>query len=97
MACGRTLMNYQDGESIGKALSVFSAHIKQAFPRYDMATAHKEILLDFAEGEVNAFQESFGVEINNVIHGCSKVRYENSKDHEFLHAFLKLPNLHVSC
>ena len=58
------LMNYQDGESIVKALSVFSAHIKQAFPRYDMATAHKEILLDFAEGEVNAFQESFGVEIN---------------------------------
>ena len=33
MACGRALMNHQDGESIGKALSVFSSNIKQFVPR----------------------------------------------------------------
>ena len=90
-------MNYQDGESIGKALSVFSAHIKQAFPRYDIATAHKEILLDFAVAEANAFQESFGMDMNNALHGFYKVCYENSKDRESLHTFPRLPNLHVSC
>jgi len=71
MACGRALMNHQDGESIGKALSVFSSNIKNAFPRYQMTSAHKEILLDFAEGEANAFRESFGMEINNLLRGCS--------------------------
>ena len=71
MACGRVLMNHQDGESIEKALSVLSANIKQAFPRYEMTSAHKEILLDFAEGEADAFRESFGMEINNILRGCS--------------------------
>ena len=71
MACGRVLMNHQDGESIEKALSVLSANIKQAFSRYEMTSAHKEILLDFAEGEANAFRESVGMEINNILRGCS--------------------------
>jgi len=35
-----------------------------------MTSAHKEIPLDFSEGEANAFQESFGMEIN-LLCGCS--------------------------
>ena len=71
MACGSALMNHQDGESIGKALSVFSSNIKQFVPRYEITSAHKEILLDFAESEANAFEESFGSSVSNLLRGCS--------------------------
>jgi len=71
MACGRALMNHQDGESIGKALSVFSSNIKQFFTRYKLTSAHKEILLDFAESEANAFEESFDSGVRNLLRGCS--------------------------
>ena len=70
MACGRALMNHQDGESIGKALSVLASNIKQFVPRYEITSAHKEILLD-AESEANAFEESFGSSVSNLLRGCS--------------------------
>ena len=71
MACGRALMNHQDGESIGKALLIFSSNIKQLFPTYEITSAHKEILLDFAESEANAFEQSFGSSVSNLLRGCS--------------------------
>jgi len=98
MACGITLMNYQNGESIGKALSVFSAHIKQTFPRYNTATLHKEILsLDFDEGEANAFQQSIGMEIAWLFCIFYKICYENSKDGESIDTLIRISNFHVCC
>lgn len=38
IACGRVLLNHQDGVSIGKALQSF----KKYFPGYDIKVAHKE-------------------------------------------------------
>ena len=74
MACGRTLVNHQDGESIGKApgCQYFSSNIKQFFTRYEITStsAHKEILLDFAESEANAFEESFGSGVSNTYIPC---------------------------
>jgi len=43
MACGRSLMNHQDGASIGKALKVLSSNVKRLYPRYDLKATHKEI------------------------------------------------------
>ena len=71
IACGRALMNHQDGYSIGKALSVLSNHVKKFYPSYDITTAHKEILLDFDEAEANGFQSSFGNNVSNLFRGCS--------------------------
>lgn len=71
MACGRVLMNRQDGDAIGKALLVLSDHVKEHHPRYDIKTAHKEILLDFDEAESNGFRQVFGDNITNLIRGCS--------------------------
>ena len=45
MACGRSLMNHQDGISIGKALKVLFSNVKHLHPRYELKVAHKEILL----------------------------------------------------
>jgi len=33
-------------------------------------TAHKEILLDFDDGEANAFIENFGMKVSNLLRGC---------------------------
>ena len=55
MACGRVLMNKQDGSSIGRALSELSQNVKDYVPNYNIKVAHKEILLDFDEAEVNGF------------------------------------------
>jgi len=71
MACGRALLNHQDGCSIGKALSVFTQNVKNQEPTYDIRNVHKEILLDFDNAEANAFQESFGETIMSLIRGCS--------------------------
>ena len=61
MACGRALLNRQDRCSIGTtALSVLTHNVKNHEPTYEIAKAHKEILLDFDDAEANAFQESFG-------------------------------------
>ena len=38
---------------------------------YDVTKAHKEILIDFADAEANAFVESFGQPISNLLRGCS--------------------------
>ena len=71
MACGRSLMNHQDGSSIGKTLKVLSSNVKQLHPRYELKTAHKEVMLDFDEAEANGFEESFGEEVTNILWGCS--------------------------
>ena len=71
MVCGRSLMNHQDGVSIGKALKVLSCNIKHLHPRYELKAAHKEILLDFDEAEANGFKESFGEEVTSILRGCS--------------------------
>ena len=67
MACGRSLINHQDGSSIGKALKVLSCNVKQSYPRYELKTAHKEIMLDFDEAEANRFKESFSEEVTNIL------------------------------
>ena len=47
MACGRTLLNKQDGFSISRVLSVLVENVKKQNNDYDILTAHKEILFDF--------------------------------------------------
>ena len=71
MACGRALLNHQDGYSIGTALSILTRNVKNHALTYDITNAHKEILLDFDEGESNAFQESFGSKVVSLIRGCA--------------------------
>jgi len=71
MACGRALLNHQGGYSIGTALSILTRNVKNHVPTYDITNAHKEILLDFNEGESNAFQESFGNKVASLIRGCA--------------------------
>jgi len=56
MACGRSLINHQNGASIGKALKVLSSNVKHLYSRYDLKATHKEILLDFDEAEANGFK-----------------------------------------
>lgn len=70
IACGRALMNHQDGYSIGKALTVLSNHVKKFYPSYNMTTAHKEILLNFDEAEANGFISSFENDVSNLLRGC---------------------------
>ena len=36
MTCGRSLMNHQDGISIGKALKVLFSNVKHLHPRYEL-------------------------------------------------------------
>ena len=69
MACGRALLNKQDGISIGKALNVLVQNVKEQND-YNILTAHKEILLDFDDAEANAFISTFGMEISNLLRGC---------------------------
>ena len=71
MACGRALMNRQDGYSIGTALSTLVRNVKEYVNTYDITTTHKEILLDFDEAEASGFRDAFGEEITNLIRGCS--------------------------
>ena len=71
MACGRVLLNRQDGLSIGKALSGLECNVKALHKEYNITRDHKEILLDFDEAESNAFSEAFGKEIKNILRGCS--------------------------
>ena len=96
IACGRALMNHQDGYSIGKALSVLSNHVKKFYPSYDIITAHKEILLDFDKAEANGFQSSFGNNVSNLSRGCS-VHFLRSgmrvgKLVKLVFKFIRLPN-----
>ena len=71
MACGRALLNHQDGVSIGKVLSVLTTNVKRYYPTYDIKKDHKEILLDFDDAEANAFCLAFGEKVTNLIPGCS--------------------------
>ena len=71
MACSKSLINHQDGSSIGKAFKVLSCNVKQLYPRYELKIAHKEIMLDFDEAEANEFKESFGGDVTNILRGCS--------------------------
>jgi len=69
MACGRALLNGQDGYSIGKALSVLVSNVKKQQSLYDIHTDHK-VLLDFDDAEANVFMDSFEKNIANIIRGC---------------------------
>ena len=71
MACGRALLNHQDGKSIGKALSVLTHNVKRQYKDYDINRMHKEILLDFDDAESRAFIDTFGEPISNLLRGCS--------------------------
>ena len=57
--------------SIGKALSVLINNVKKQQPFYDIHTDHREVLLDFDDAEADAFIDSFGKNITNIIRGCS--------------------------
>jgi len=70
MACGRALLNRQDGLSIGRALCVLVENVKKKHSEYNISTAHKEILLDFDNAEANAFIDNFGMEVSNRLRGC---------------------------
>lgn len=70
IACGRALMNRQDGYSIGKALATLVANVKEYVSTYSITAAHKEILLDFDDAEASGFREAFGAEITNLFRGC---------------------------
>jgi len=71
MACGRALLNKQDGYSIGKALATLVSNVKEYISTYNVTMAHKEILLDFDEAEASGFRDAFGEEITNLFRGCS--------------------------
>ena len=72
MACGRALdlLNKQNGISIGEALSVSKEFNVKKLNNYNILTAHKEMLLAFDDAEMNAFINTFGMEISNLLHGC---------------------------
>jgi len=66
------VVNHQDGISIGKALSIsLMIMLRSIFPGTILKWHIKEILLDFADAEANAFSSTFGAEISNQICGCS--------------------------
>lgn len=60
MACGRALINRQDGSLIGKALSKLVNNVKRQYKDY--------ILVDFDDAEANAFVEGFGKDMYNILH-----------------------------
>ena len=51
--------------------AVLTHNVKNHEPTYEIAKAHKEILLDFDDAEANAFHESFGNSVMSLIRGCS--------------------------
>ena len=67
MACGRALLNHQDGQSIGKALSVLRRNVKKQHKDYDINTVHKEILLNFDDAESRDFIDTFGEPNSNLL------------------------------
>jgi len=71
MACGRVLINRQDGISISNALSKLECNVRSQYKDYKIEEKHKEILLDFDDAEANGFMQAFGKEITNIIRGCS--------------------------
>ncbi|MCY3928218.1 MAG: hypothetical protein OXG81_08075, partial [Acidobacteria bacterium] len=71
MACGRVLINRQDGVSIGKALSKLECNVTSLYKDYNIGEKHKEILLDFDDAESNGFTQAFGKSIANILRGCS--------------------------
>ena len=71
MACGRVLINRQDGISIGKALSKLESNVTSMYKDYNIGEKHKEILLDFDDAEANGFTQAFGKSIANILRGCS--------------------------
>ena len=60
IACGRGLINRQDARSIDTVLSKLVDNVKFCHDEYNIKTAHKEILVDFDDAELNAFVASFG-------------------------------------
>ena len=70
IACGRGLLNRQDAASIGTVLSKLVNNVKIQCKDYNIKTAHIEILVDFDDAEANAFTESFGNDVTNILHGC---------------------------
>ena len=71
MACGRASLNHQDGKSIGRALTVWTQNVKRQHKDYDINRMHKEILLDYDNAESQAFMDTFGEPISNLLRGCS--------------------------
>ena len=71
IACGQGLLNRQDAASIGTVLSKLVNNVKIQCKDYNIKTAHKEILVDFDDAKVNAFAESFGKDVTNILRGCS--------------------------
>ena len=71
MACGRALLNHQDGKLIGKVLSVLTRNVKREYKDYDINRMHKEILLDFDDAQSRAFIDTFGEPVSNLLRGCS--------------------------
>ena len=67
MACGRVLINHQDGISIGNTLSKLECNVRSQHKDYKIGEKHKEILLDFDDAEANGFMQAFGKEIINII------------------------------
>ena len=67
----QSLLNRQDGKSIGKALSVLTHNVKRQYKDYDINRMHKEILLDFDDVESRAFIDTFGEPISNLLRVCS--------------------------
>ena len=57
MACGRSLLNRQDGRYYQHCMVW---NVKSHHKNYEIAKAHKEILLDFDDAEANAFLKILG-------------------------------------
>ena len=70
IAYGRALLNREDAVSIGKALSVLAENVRKQHKNYNITTSHKEILVDFADAKANAFQASFGEDVEYFLYGC---------------------------
>ena len=64
------MLNCQDAASIGTVLSKLVNNVKIQCKDYNIKTAHKEILVDFDDAEANAFTESFGNDVTNILRGC---------------------------
>ena len=84
IACGRALLNREDAVSIGKALSVLAENVRKQHKNYNITTSHKEkeILVDFADAEGNAFQASFGKDVEYLLRGQYLLRAFSSISNE---------------
>ena len=97
----------EDAISIGKVLSVLAGNVKKQYKNYNITTSHKEILVDFADAEANAFQASFGKEdascilrgscvhaLQSAMRGAKQVNSSSSSNwyHIFMHFARKIPD-----